>query len=74
LSSCAVLHFWNVSYRLGAPFMEAKHDQGRQLLELYRRNEIPDFDGDDWMTPEYLAWVKHREGYLSPPVLSRPGR
>lgn len=38
-----------------APFMEAKHDQGRQLLEQYRRNEIPDFDGDDWMTPEYLA-------------------
>ena len=62
-SSIGVLHFWMVSYNLDTPQMKTKRDQCRCLLEQYRRNEIPDFDGDDWMTPEYLAWVERREGY-----------
>ena len=62
-SSIGVLHFWMVSYNLDTPQMETKRDQCRCLLEQFRRNEIPDFDGDDWMTPEYLAWVERREGY-----------
>ena len=62
-SSCRVLHFWKVSYGLNDPFMDVKRDQCRLLLEQYRQNQIPDFDGDDWMTPEYLAWVERREGY-----------
>ena len=61
-SSIGVLHFWMVSYNLDTPQMRTKRDQCRCLLELYRRNEIPDLDGDDWMTPEYLAWVERREG------------
>ena len=61
-SSIGVLHFWNVSYNLDTPQMHTKRDQCRCLLEQYRRNELPDFDGDDWMTPEYLAWVERREG------------
>ncbi len=61
-SSIGVLHFWQVSYHLDTPQMNTKRDQCRQLLEQYRRNEIPDFDGDDWMTPEYVEWVERREG------------
>ena len=61
-SSIGVLHFWMVSYNLDTPQMNTKRDQCRCLLEQYRRNEIPDFDGDDWMTPEYVTWVERREG------------
>ena len=61
-SSSGVLHFWMVSYGLDTPQMDAKRDQCRCLLEQYRENETPNFDGDDWMTPEYLAWVERREG------------
>ena len=61
-SSIGVLHFWMASYNLDTPQMNTKRDQCRCLLEQYRRNEIPNFDGDDWMTPEYMAWVERREG------------
>jgi len=63
-SSAGVLHFWKVSYGLGDPSVNAKSGQCQKLLEQFRQDEIPDFDGDEWMTPEYLAWVMHREGYL----------
>lgn len=58
---------WKVAYGRSDPKMDIKHAQGVALLEKYRRGEVPDFSGDDWMTPKYLSWVVEREGYVPAP-------
>lgn len=63
LSSCGVLHPWQVAYNRAAPASGVKHAQAAILLDRYRAGKVPDFAGDDWMTPEYLAFVVEREGY-----------
>ena len=63
LSSMGVLHPWQVAYNRGVPAVSVKHAQGAALLDRYRAEDIPDFTGDDWMLPDYLAWVIEREGY-----------
>ena len=63
LSSLGVLHPWQVAYNRGVPAVDVKHAQGAALLDRYRAGDIPDFACDDWMTPDYLAWVIEREGY-----------